>query len=187
MQRPRVQSSPVAFQYIYKNGCLIWDMEKLGMGLEKLKKVYNELQKKHKLPSFESLNEDFHIEKIAESETEIPIREVRKFVGDKLANYMRFVENLLNPTNVPMFVFSLIKMIDSEDKKRLSEIYKELVKEEVSFIKLELEFNEEKEAQFIKDYYKLWQVIKKDMLRILGKIDERWDDKSEANNKGYFG
>src|SRR3989338_7156200 len=94
------------------------NMEKPGMGLEKLKREYERLEKKHKLPSFRELNEDFHIEKIAESETDILIREVRKFVGDRLANYMRFVENLLNPVNAPMFIFSFIKLMEPEDKKR---------------------------------------------------------------------
>ena len=162
-------------------------MEKPGMGIEKLKGEYEKLEKKHKLPGFKELNEDFHIEKIAESETDILIREVRKFVGDRLANYMRFVENLINPVNVPMFVFSIIKLMEPEDKKRLSEIYKELMKIEIKFIEIDLEFNEENEAQLIKDSYKLWQTIKKDMLKILKKVDGKWDDKSEVNNKGYFG
>lgn len=161
-------------------------MEKLGIGLEKLKEEYEKIQKKHKLPSFKELNEDFHIEKISEYETEILIREVRKFVGDKLANYMRFVENLLNPVNAPMFVFSIIKLIEPEDKKRLSEIFKELMKKEIKFIEVDLEFDEEKEAQLIKDSYKLWQVIKKDMLKLIEKINKKWDDKSEGNNRGYF-
>ena len=155
--------------------------------LENLKKEYAKLQKKHNLPSFKELNEDFQIEKAAEIETEILVREVRKFVGDKLMNYMRFIESLLNPVNVPMFVFSIIKLIDAEEKKRLSEIYKKLMKKEVKFIELDLEFNEEKEAQFIKDSYELWQEMKKDMLKVMDKINKRWDDKFEANNRGYFG
>jgi len=162
-------------------------MEKSGVGLDKLKEDYGKIQKKHKLPSFKELNEDFHIEKIAEAETEILIREVRKFVGDKLANYMRFVESLLNPVNVPMFVFSFIKLMDSDDKKRLSDIFKELMKKEVKFIEIDLEFNEEKEAQLIRDSYRFWQDAKKDMLKILEKINKKWDDKSETNNKGYYG
>src|SRR3990167_1000778 len=115
-----------------------------GMGINKLKEEYEKLQKKNKLPTFKELNEDFHIEKISEYETEILIREVRKFVGDKLANYMRFVENLINPVNAPMFVFSVIKLIEPEDKKRLSEIFKELMKKEIKFIEIDLEFDEEK-------------------------------------------
>lgn len=162
-------------------------MEKHGMGMEKLKEEYEKLQKKHKLPSFKELNEDFHIEKIADTETEFLIREVRKNLGDKLANYMRFLENLLSPVNVPMSIFSIVKVLDSEDKKKLSDIYKELMKKELKFLELELVFNEQKEVQFINESYKFWQDVKKDLLKLIEKINEKWDDKSETSNKGYYG
>ncbi len=162
-------------------------MTKEEQKLEKLKKEYETLKKKYDLPDFKDLNEDFHIEKIAESETEILIREIRKFMGDKMMNYMRFIENLLNPVNVPMFIFSIIKLLDAEEKKALSEIYKELMKKEIQFIELDLEFNEEKEMGFVKNAYEFWQGIKKEMLKIMDKINKKWDDKFEGNNKGYFG
>ena len=160
---------------------------KNGMGIEKLKTDYAKLQKKHKLPSFEELNQDFNIEKIAETETEFLLREVRKFMGDRLANYMRFVENLLNPANAPMFIFSFVKALGTEDRKALSEIYKGLMKLELKFIQVDLESNDEKEAEFVRDSYHFWQKIKKDTSKILKKINDRWDEKPEPNNKGYFG
>ena len=155
--------------------------------LENLKKDYEIIQKKYKLPPFGTMNEDFHIEKISESETDLLIGEVRKFVGDKLANYMRFVENLINPVNVPMFIFSFVKALDAKDKKVLEEIYKGLMKMELDFIELDLEFNEEKEAKFINESYKFWQDIKSDMMGITEKINSKWDEKGENNGKSYFG
>ncbi len=162
-------------------------MAKDEQKLEKLKKDYEILKGKFNLPNFEKLNEDFYIEKIAESETEILIREVRKFMGDKMMNYMRFIENLLNPVNVPMFIFSIVKLLDAEEKKRLSEIYKGLMKKEIEFIELDLEFNEKKEMEFVKDAYEFWQGIKEDLLRVIDKINKKWDNKFGTNNKGYFG
>ena len=162
-------------------------MEKDEQKIEKLKKEYEILRNKYALPDFKSLNEDFHIEKIAESETEIPIREVRKFMADKMMNYMRFLENILNPVNAPLFIFSLIKLLNSEEKKLISEIYKKLMKKEIQFIELDLEFNEEKEAEFIKNSYEFWQGIKKDLIKIMGNINKKGDDKFEVNDKGYFG
>ncbi|HEA46394.1 MAG TPA: hypothetical protein ENH99_01280 [Candidatus Pacearchaeota archaeon] len=162
-------------------------MEKQGMGLDKLKNEYDVLRQKFNLPEFKEMNEDFHIDKLAEMETEIMIREIRRFLGDKLMNYMRFVENLLNPVNVPMFVFSIVKLLDAEQKKKLEEIYKELMKNEMKFIKLDLEFDEKEEAKFIKDSFDFWQKTKKDLLKIIEKINSKWDEKSETNGKGYFG
>ena len=155
--------------------------------LEKLKKEYDKIQKKYKLPSYKELNEDFGIEKLSETDTELLTRELRKFVGDYLSRVLRTIESLLSPSNVPMFVFSIVKSIDAEDKKKLSDMYKELAKSEVKFIKLDFGFNEEKEAEFVKDSYNVWQTTKKDFLKIMEKVDMKWDDKAETNNKGYFG
>lgn len=155
--------------------------------LEKLKIAYSKIQEKHGLPDFKKMNEDFHIEKLADPETETLIREVRKFVGDKLANYMRFVENLLNPVNVPIFIFSIVKILDADQKKVLEDIFKELMKIEVRFIELDVEFNEEKEAAFIKESFESWQGMKKEMMKIMNSINSKWDEKSENNSKNYFG
>ena len=155
--------------------------------LQELKENYKEIQEKYNLPAFERLNEDFHIEKIAENETELLIREVRKFMADRLFNYLRFIESFLNPVNVPMFVFSVIKIITPKEKEKLTEIYKKLAKMEVDLIELDIQFSEQKEAQFIKESYKIWQDIKEDMLKIIEMIKNNWDNKNETDSKGYFG
>lgn len=162
-------------------------MAKEEQNLEKLKNDYEILKNNHNLPDFKRLNEDFHIEKIAEVETEMLVREVRKFIGDKMLNYMRFLENLLNPVNVPMYIYSLVKLLDTEEKKTISEIYKKLIKKEIEFIELDLRFDEKKEAEFINNSYALWQEIKKDLLQIMDKINKKTSHKFEVNNKEYFG
>lgn len=155
--------------------------------LENLKKDYEKIQRKHDLPSFQELNEDFQVEKVAEIKTDFLVREIRKFMADKFSNYLRFIEALLQPVNTPMFIFSIIKSIGVEEKKKLTDIYKKLVKIEVRLIELDVEFFEEKEVDFIKESYEIWQKIKKDMLEIFESIKKNWDNKSEVNGKGYFG
>ena len=51
--------------------------ERIGIGLEQLKKDYEVIRKKYNLPGFKELNEDFYIEEIAESETDILLRKIR--------------------------------------------------------------------------------------------------------------
>ena len=99
--------------------------------LYQLKQDYKKIEKKYSLPIFEQLNEDFHIEKLAELETEFLIREIRKFMAERIGSYLRFVETLLQPGNSPMFIFSIVKLLDSVDKDRLTKIYKKLAKIEV--------------------------------------------------------
>ena len=162
-------------------------MEKNKQKLGRLKREYETLRKRYILPDFKSLNEDFQIEKIAESETEMLIREIRKFMADKMLNYLRFLENLLNPVNSPMSIFSIVKLLNNEEKKEISEIYKKLLEKEIQIIELDLSFDEKKEAEFIKNSCEFWQTIKKDLLKIIREINKKWDDKFEANDKGYFG
>jgi len=155
--------------------------------LESLKEDYQKIQKKYNLPDFDKLNEDFSIEKISEAETDFLLREIRKFMADKFMNYLRFAESLLNPVNVPMFVFSIVKSIGVEEKNLLTEIYKKLAKCEVDLIEIDIEFSEEKEAKFILEAYNLWQEMKKDFLRIMNSIKKNWDIKPKTNGKNYFG
>jgi len=155
--------------------------------LKKLKAGYLEIQKKYKLPSFEKLNEDFQIEKVAEVNTDYLIREIRKFMADKFSNYLRFIEMLLNPVNVPMFVFYFVKSLNTEDKTRLSESYKKLAKIEINLIEADVKFSEQREAEFIKESYKLWQEIKEDIIKMIDSVKNNWDNKIKPNDKGYFG
>ncbi len=159
----------------------------IGMGLEQLKIDYLALHKKYGLPGFKEMNEDFYIEKIAENETDILIREVRRMVGDRLMNYMRFIENLLNPVNAPMFVFPIIKLMGPEEKDKLSDIYKKLIQNEIKFVERDLEFDEAQEAGFIKESYKLWQGMKKPLVTIFEKVEKSWGAKTEENSKEYLG
>lgn len=155
--------------------------------LEKLKQDYKRIQNIHNLPDFEKLNAEFSIEKIAENETDFLVREVARIVAEKFSNYLRFVELILNPVNSPMFVFSLIKTMGEEEKKKLSEIYKELAKIELNLVELDVDFSEKKEADFINNSYKKWMIMKKDLLEIIEKMKSNWDNKTESNGKGYFG
>ena len=155
--------------------------------LETLKEEYKKIQEKHDLPSFEELNEDFNIEKASEVQVELLVREIRRFIADKLSNYMRFAEAVLNPVNVQMFVYSLIKSLDVQEKEKLTEIYKKLSKNELKLIELDIAYSEEKEALFIRDSYKMWQEMKKDLLDIIEKATKNWDNKVESKSKDYFG
>ena len=155
--------------------------------LEFLKKEYGKLQKKYGLPTFEELNNDFQIEKASENETDFVLREIRKLIAERLFNYLRFIESLLNPVNVPMFVYSIIKTFNVQEKDKLTEIYKKLAKKEVELIELDIVSTEEKEVKFIKESYNLWQEIKKDVLNVIDAIKKNWDTKVEVDKKDYFG
>jgi hypothetical protein len=154
---------------------------------EKLKENFAKIQEKHDLPSFDKLNEDFGIEKIENVDSDFLIREVRKSVSEKLSNYLRFLEILLNPSGAPMFVYTVVKAIGNDEKKKLSEVYKELIKSEIMLIELDAEFSDKKEADFIKESYEMWQKMKKEILFVIDSVKKNWENKTENGSKKYFG
>lgn len=163
-------------------------MDKDESCLENVKREYFVLQGKYGLPDFDTLNKDFQIEKVAETETEILLREVRRFVFDKISNYMRFLEGLLNPSGASMFVFSILKSLNSDDKKLAEKIYKKLMALEIDLMEIDITYDEEKEAEFIKKSFNEWSEIKQDWAKIISSIKKNWDNQIERNNgRGYFG
>ena len=155
--------------------------------LSEVKKRYEFIREKYKLPSFEEMNRDFYIEKIAGTETDFLTREIRRFISDKIFNYLRFIETLINPVNAPMFVFSVIKSITPEDKKLLNDIYGKLSEIDLKLIRMDIDSSEKEDAEFISETFKIWGVIKKDLSGILKKAKSASENKEEKNNSGYFG
>ncbi len=155
--------------------------------LEELKVEYEKLRSKYDLPDFSELNELFDIEEI-DIETEFLLRRVRRVVADKTTNYLRFVEIILNPSNSPLFFFNLIKKLNSKDKEILTGLYEELGKVEVETIALDLEYSEEKEAEFIKNLYNVFKhKIRIELLGVIRKLSENSDNKKKENGGSYFG
>lgn len=154
--------------------------------MQELKDKYAGLQQKHELPSFDDLNEDFGIEKAAEVPADILIREIRRFVSDKFMNYMRFIETIMNPTNASIFIFSFIKVLGEDEKKKLKEMYEKLANFELELIELDVQYSAEREAKFIRDFFVIWQTMKKDLLNIVSKVKKDWDKEEEKKDKSFI-
>jgi len=153
--------------------------------LSKLKQEYNKFKENYNLPEFSEMNKVFDIEEI-DSDTEFLLRRVRRLVSERISGLLKFVEVILNPNNGSIFIFKLIKKINEEDKKQLSEIYEILSGFELEIIKLDLDYNENKEAEFIKKTYNLLtnELIRK-LLNIIEKISNYSEEKKEKGT--YFG
>ncbi|MBU2523035.1 MAG: hypothetical protein KKE23_01955 [Nanoarchaeota archaeon] len=157
-------------------------MEKLN----RLKKQYESLKKKYKLPEFSKLNEDFEIEKLQEHETDFLLREIRRTMVEKISVVLKFLEIMINPNEAsPPFVFAMIKEMKPEMKKSVENMYKELSLVEISSITLDLDYGEKSEAKFIKEHTKKWEVTKKDLRSLIKSMDTIW--KLESNKKSYVG
>lgn len=160
---------------------------KVEFGLEKLKGDYEALRKKFNLPSFQQLNEEFEIERIAEHETDILLREVRKAITEKAIAFLRFLELMINPSSAPFFLLSIIKDFSISDKKLVEKIYRKLCEFEIKAIALDLKYNEKTEAEFIRESARKWQDLQDDLQELSTLINRAWNATSEKKERSYFG
>ncbi|MCH7851027.1 MAG: hypothetical protein IH845_05280 [Nanoarchaeota archaeon] len=150
-------------------------------------KEYKDLEDKYDLPKFESLAEDFDVEKIFEKESSFILREIRKAMSEKLYSYSSLLENLINPNSIPIFILSAIRNLTTDDKAKIKEIYKKLSSKQIEIMKLDTIYREECEAKFIRETFKLWEKLKPEIYEIIIKLEEKAGEESNSRERGYFG
>lgn len=159
----------------------------LEKSLAKLKKEYSSFEKKYKLPKFHYLNAEFEIEKLQGHETDFLLREIRRTMTDKIAAFLKFFELFLNPQAAPLFILSALKSISSQEKEKIEKIYKKIIQLEIKSISLDISYEEKREADFIKNTYEKWQVLKEE-LKIIDDILSKIKEETVARkDKSYFG
>ncbi len=149
--------------------------------------TYDKLKQKYELPDFKELSEDFDIEKTIDKESLFLIREIRRTINEKLSAYTHLFETLLNPTATPMFMFSILRGIDEDNKKKIKEVYKKLSKLQIKAIKLDTIYSEQAETEFIENSFNEWQDLKKIIYNIIEKFDENIEEDNSSKERGYFG
>ena len=150
------------------------------------KAIYGELAVKHGLPEFEKLAEDFDIEKITDKESSFLVREIRRVINEKILAYINLLENLINPTSPPMFVFSILRNISEKDKTLIKEIYKTLSKTQIETMKLDTIYNEEAEAKFINETFTAWQDIKQVIYKLIEGFESGLEKNEASEKQSYF-
>ena len=154
------------------------------MNIEKLKSEYSKYEKKYNLPNIDELITYFELEK-TEEEIYLILRQIRKIMIEKVANAANFIEMLLNPVNLPRIYMAYVNTIDQKEKEKINKIYSEIAPIIVKSLESELEYNEEKEANLIKETLKSWKKVKEELISIIKNIQNPIE--SPKKSKDYFG
>lgn len=157
------------------------------MELIELKKIYENFEKKHNLPSFDEMNSSFEIGRI-EIDSGNLLRDVRKFATEKIAHYVRLIEIMLNPSQAsPMFLL-LLREITAKDKKIIEEVFSVFIELEISSYYLDVNSSESKEAEIIKKIYSMWSAQKSNIESIIGILERNSKTNAKPNGKSrdYF-
>lgn len=147
---------------------------------------YEKVRLKYSLPSFKEISEDFNIEKIDDKEPDFLIRDIRRAINEKLSAYMHFFESMINPASSSIFLFSMLRGVSDSDKSKMKEIYEQIARIQIDFMKLDLVYDEKKEADFVKRVFLIWQKMKFDILALVDNFGVNFDKDLVSKNDSYF-
>ena len=154
------------------------------------KKEYEKIKKSNNsLPDFKELNNQFEFSSIKDfpEDNNFLLRNIRRKINERLANLSRFIEEALNPNPNSVIGVTESKNFTVKDREKLRELLKNLMLIERKSLLLEIEFDNDKEIEFIKDSLNDWIKIKKDFKPFIKIMMDSWDTKEEKQTKHYFG
>lgn len=155
--------------------------------LRHIKEQYGKIRIKYNLPEFSFINENFEIENIDVRETEIFVKMIRKHITEKIFYVLRSLEIFLNAQNAPLFMFDIIKSMTAPEKELIRDLYKRMAQYEIEAFGLEAQYNEKKEAEFIKKLCSDWKDISSDLVKIYGYMKEGYKKHDKKQEKSYLG
>ncbi|HIH42153.1 TPA: hypothetical protein HA246_00750 [Candidatus Woesearchaeota archaeon] len=152
---------------------------------DEIKAEYEKLRKKYSsLPDYNKLNDEFEIANI--DYPNFLLREIRHKMCDKIVDFAKIFEELITAES---FVnMHELKAFVSEDKKKIFDLFRELMKINRSSLLLRLTEDDKANAKFIGDSLQQWIQLKKEILPVLQKLESAWDNDIDIKQKlTYFG
>lgn len=152
----------------------------------KLNKEYASLQKKYSLPSLESLELNFAPFDI-EHEKFI-LSGIRKRMSEKIEHFANLLANIFEGDTTLSNICES-ESLNEKKKTNLFRIYKRLMKYLRKSTILALSYDEKMEAEFINEFFKEWDVIKKELKKQFEEFCESWDNESNIKEEiqNYLG
>src|SRR3989344_7570437 len=108
-----------------------------------LKDEYEKLKKKHKLPNYEELDNEFELLYVAKlEEIKFPLRFIRRRINDKIAWFCNMLQNIIQPNPGSLISLEESKFFSDEDRKKMIVLLKELMHMERESVLLDIEYDE---------------------------------------------
>jgi len=150
-----------------------------------IKQEYNNL--KHKLPKFEDLDNEFELSISNIKEKAFLLRNIRRRVNDKVIFYCRIIEGLIYPNPNNMIGMFEIKSFSEDEKQKLNDYYKILMKYERESLSLDVNSDEKKDAEYVNNLFKEWPPLKKYLIAVTDKMKSSWLTEDKPFRDNYFG
>ncbi len=148
--------------------------------MEDIKKEYEGLKKKHKLPDFAELDKYFEISTVENAK--LSHVSIRKKIAEKIQFFCEVLEGLLHPNSDLTSMYE-DRFFSEKEKEGMFDLYKKLMSISRRALELSIEADEKEDAEFIKSISREWKEIKVEFYRIANKLKESWEKEAESESK----
>ena len=152
----------------------------------KLDKEYSILKKKYNLPSIDDIENIFGAVEVEHEK--FLLSAIRKKMGEKIDYSVNILGNIFEGDTNLVNVYES-KALDENKKTKLFKTYRKLMKYSRESNILALLYDEKAEAEFIKNFYKDFESIGKELKKQLEEFRDSWEDDSEIPDdiQNYLG
>lgn len=143
------------------------------MSLQELKKEYEKIKAKYKLPPFDYLDGEFEISSIKLEEGSL-IKAVLRMIANKISVFMSVLESVIDPSHQTMHDLIEKSNVSDEEKQKMFMLYKKLGKlyHESFLVFLQ---NEKEISSYISLLVKEWPKIKEKQISFTKQIVQSWE------------
>lgn len=153
-----------------------------------IKKEYEILSRKYKLPGFEELDNEFEVSSIEDINKKFLIRIVRRRINDKMTFFNRILESILQPNTGSFVHLHESKFFSDEEKQEILISFRKLMRLERESLGLDINPDAEKDAEFINKVFREFNEMKKRLRKVSSILEEAWSKEEEkVVSESYFG
>jgi len=151
-----------------------------------VKKEYQKLKEKYKLPSYADLDRAFDISSI-EPDGKL-LREIKKNVKEAFDKVLSFLGGMLQPESGDVVAFYEYKCFSDDDRTKSFKLLHRLLVISRKHTETVFAQDDVKDADFINEAYHEWEAIRKELVPYTQKLQEYWkEDHEEKEIQRYLG
>lgn len=145
------------------------------------KEEYEKLRKKYSLPDYDTMDNEFEVSSIEEKT--FLLRAIRRKIVEKTGSLREILETILQPGAESFADLHECRFFGDNDKKKIIEIYKKLMILDRFSSEVDLIADEKKDAEFITEFFREWDKLKKSALPFLEMAKKCWEEDIEIEEK----
>ncbi len=147
---------------------------------------YEKAKKKYGLPDLKSIEKDFELSSI--ENTNFLLREIAKSMIEKLELAINVLSDLIQPDTNNLASVHEFRAFDDGEKKHLYDFYSQLMMLHRKGLQVSFSLEEKEEAEYIKLFSSSWKDIKQQMKSTIQKMEQSWKEESAHESElGYLG